>query len=99
MKPGQQEGQTEEQVEEKVFEASDEGGELLDAESGAAALQNWLNVKTLVPKRGLKRQMTQMAIENARVALDEKFRLIERDEERTSRAAENLGVALGLTEP
>ncbi|GAA0397855.1 excinuclease ABC subunit UvrC [Paenibacillus motobuensis] len=98
MKPGQQEGQTEEQVEEKVFEASDEGGELLDAESGAAALQNWLNVKTLVPKRGLKRQMTQMAIENARVALDEKFRLIERDEERTSRAAENLGVALGLTE-
>jgi len=94
MKPGQQE----EQVEERVSEASDEGGELLDAESGAAALQNWLNVKTLVPKRGLKRQMTQMAIENARVALDEKFRLIERDEERTSRAAENLGVALGLTE-
>lgn len=98
MKPGQQEEQTEEQVEEQVSEASDEGGELLDAESGAAALQNWLNVKTLVPKRGLKRQMTQMAVENARVALDEKFRLIERDEERTSRAAENLGVALGLTE-
>lgn len=98
MKPGQQEEHTEEQVEEQVSEASDEGGELLDAESGAAALQNWLNVKTLVPKRGLKRQMTQMAIENARVALDEKFRLIERDEERTSRAAENLGVALGLTE-
>ena len=98
MKPGQQEEHTEEQVEEQVSEVSDEGGELLDAESGAAALQNWLNVKTLVPKRGLKRQMTQMAIENARVALDEKFRLIERDEERTSRAAENLGVALGLTE-
>lgn len=97
-KPGQQEEQTEEQVEEQVSEASDEGGELIDAESGAAALQNWLNVKTLVPKRGLKRQMTQMAVENARVALDEKFRLIERDEERTSRAAENLGVALGLTE-
>ncbi|WP_227011568.1 excinuclease ABC subunit UvrC [Paenibacillus lutimineralis] len=97
-KSGQQEEQTEEQVEEQVSEASDEGGELLDAESGAAALQNWLNVKTLVPKRGLKRQMTQMAVENARVALDEKFRLIERDVERTSRAAENLGVALGLTE-
>lgn len=99
MKPGQREEQAGEDVEGPVSEASDdEGGELLDAESGAAALQNWLNVKTLVPKRGLKRQMTQMAIENARVALDEKFRLIERDEERTSRAAENLGVALGLTE-
>ncbi|WP_375142993.1 excinuclease ABC subunit UvrC [Paenibacillus sp. D2_2] len=98
MKPVQQEQQTEEQVEEQVNEASDEGEELLDAESGAAALQNWLNVKALVPKRGLKRQMTQMAIDNARVALDEKFRLIERNEERTSRAAENLGVALGLTD-
>ncbi|HEY4389965.1 MAG TPA: excinuclease ABC subunit UvrC [Paenibacillus sp.] len=102
MKPVQQEEQIEEQaegqVEEQVSEASDEGEELLDAESGAAALQNWLNVKALVPKRGLKRQMTQMAIDNARVALDEKFRLIERNEERTSRAAENLGVALGLTD-
>lgn len=61
-----------------------------------AALQEWLGVKTLVPQRGLKRQMTKMAEENARVTLDEKFRLIERDEERTSKAAENLGKAIGL---
>ncbi|GIP49353.1 UvrABC system protein C [Paenibacillus sp. J53TS2] len=60
------------------------------------ALQEWLGVKTLVPQRGLKRQMTKMAEENARVSLDEKFRLIERDEERTSKAAENLGKAIGL---
>jgi len=98
MKPLKPEGQTEEEVEELASEGADEGEELLDAESGAAALQNWLNVKALVPKRGLKRQMTQMAIDNARVALDEKFRLIERNEERTSGAAENLGVALGLTD-
>ncbi|GGG01482.1 UvrABC system protein C [Paenibacillus aceti] len=91
MKQEEQEGQ------ESLSSGEGERDELLDAESGAAALQNWLNVKTLVPKRGLKRQMTQMAVENARVALDEKFRLIERDEERTSRAAENLGEALGLT--
>ena len=90
MKQEEQEGQ-------ESLSGEGERDELLDAESGAAALQNWLNVKTLVPKRGLKRQMTQMAVENARVALDEKFRLIERDEERTSRAAENLGEALGLT--
>lgn len=61
-----------------------------------AALQEWLGVKTLVPQRGLKRQMTKMAEENARITLDEKFRLIERDEERTSKAAENLGKAIGL---
>lgn len=68
----------------------------LDSASGAAALQQWLGVKTLVPQRGLKRQMVTMAEENARVSLDEKFRLIERDEERTSKAAENLGKAIGL---
>lgn len=61
-----------------------------------AALQEWLGVKTLVPQRGLKRQMTKMAEENAGITLDEKFRLIERDEERTSKAAENLGKAIGL---
>ena len=74
------------------------GGEnfTLDSASGAAALQQWLGVKTLVPQRGLKRQMITMATENARVSLDEKFRLIERDEERTSKAAENLGKAIGL---
>lgn len=67
-----------------------------DAISGAAELQQWLGVKTLVPQRGLKRQMISMAEENARVSLEEKFRLIERDEERTSKAAENLGAAIGL---
>lgn len=67
-----------------------------DAISGAAELQQWLGVKTLVPQRGLKRQMISMAEENARVSLEEKFRLIERNEERTSKAAENLGAAIGL---
>ncbi|WP_235946337.1 excinuclease ABC subunit UvrC [Saccharibacillus alkalitolerans] len=64
--------------------------------NGAAALQQWLNVKALVPKRGSKRKMVEMACENARVSLEEKFRLIERNEERTSGAADRLGDALGL---
>ncbi|WP_411347877.1 excinuclease ABC subunit UvrC [Paenibacillus sp. WLX2291] len=68
----------------------------LDAISSAALLQQWLNVKVLIPRRGLKKQMITMAQDNARVSLDEKFRLIERDEERTSKAAENLGQAIGL---
>ncbi|MBW4080976.1 excinuclease ABC subunit UvrC [Paenibacillus sp. S150] len=75
-------------------EAAAEG--TVDAAGGAAALQEWLGVKVLVPQRGLKKQMVGMACQNGRVALDEKFRLIERDEERTSGAAASLGQSLGL---
>ncbi|QDY83974.1 excinuclease ABC subunit UvrC [Paenibacillus polymyxa] len=71
-------------------------GGLEDPSAAALALAEWLDVKVLVPQRGLKKQMTGMATENARVALDEKFKLIERDEERTSKAASNLGRAIGL---
>ncbi|MFB5761751.1 excinuclease ABC subunit UvrC [Paenibacillus medicaginis] len=72
------------------------GGGLEEPHTAAAALQQWLEIKVLLPQRGLKRQMVSMATENARVALDEKFRLIARDEERTSKAADNLGRAIGL---
>ncbi|MFP4979018.1 excinuclease ABC subunit UvrC [Paenibacillus sp. CN-4] len=68
----------------------------VDPAGGAAALQEWLGVKAYVPRRGLKKQMVGMACENARVALDEKFRLIERDEERSSGAAQSLGQSIGL---
>ncbi|MNM87674.1 UvrABC system protein C [compost metagenome] len=73
-----------------------ENREGLDPESGAAALHQWLGVKTLVPQRGLKRQMVIMAEDNAKVTLDEKFKLIERDEERTVKAADNLGQHIGM---
>ncbi|WP_068500547.1 excinuclease ABC subunit UvrC [Paenibacillus kribbensis] len=71
-------------------------GGLEEPATAALALAEWLDVKVFVPQRGLKKQMTEMATENARVALDEKFKLIERDEERTSKAASNLGRAIGL---
>jgi excinuclease ABC subunit C len=60
------------------------------------ALESWLKVKVHVPKRGLKKQMVNMGFQNAKAALEEKFRLIERDEERTVKAVENLGEWLGL---
>jgi excinuclease ABC subunit C len=62
----------------------------------AASLQEWLDIKVHIPQRGLKRQMITMALDNARVALEEKFRLIERNEERTSKASEGLGRWIGL---
>ncbi|MFB8377402.1 excinuclease ABC subunit UvrC [Paenibacillus taichungensis] len=67
-----------------------------DPSQVAAALQEWLEIKVHIPQRGLKRQMITMAVDNARVALEEKFRLIERNEERTSKAAEGLGRFIGL---
>lgn len=73
-----------------------EGAGTVDAAGGAAALQEWIGVKVHVPQRGLKRQMVGMAAQNAKVSLDEKFRLIERDEERTTIAAANLGEVIGL---
>ncbi|MCZ8516813.1 excinuclease ABC subunit UvrC [Paenibacillus filicis] len=59
------------------------------------ALESWLKVKVHLPRRGLKKNMVDMACDNSRVALDEKFRLIARDEERTVKAVENLGEWLG----
>ncbi len=58
-------------------------------------LESWLKVKVHVPQRGMKKKMVGMAGDNARMALEEKFRLLERDEARTSKAAENLGNWIG----
>jgi excinuclease ABC subunit C len=60
------------------------------------ALESWLKVKVHVPQRGLKKHMLGMAQENASVALEEKFRMLERDEGRTVKAIEALGEWLGI---
>ncbi len=59
------------------------------------ALQSWLKVKVFIPRRGLKKQMVKMADDNARMALEERFRLMEKDERRTVKAVEGLGQWLG----
>ena len=62
----------------------------------AGQLREWLGVKAIVPKRGSKRQLVAMACGNAKVALEEKFRLLERDRERSVEAAEDLARRLGI---
>ncbi|WP_100405048.1 excinuclease ABC subunit UvrC [Bacillus solitudinis] len=62
-------------------------------------VEELLNVKTSYPKRGKKKELVDLATENANVALKEKFSLIERDEERTIKAIENLGQAMGIATP
>ncbi|MEN8701230.1 excinuclease ABC subunit UvrC [Bacillus infantis] len=58
-----------------------------------------LEVKVLKPQRGQKKDLVKLAGKNARIALQEKFSLIERDEERTIKAVENLGTQLGIYTP
>ncbi|PLR98076.1 excinuclease ABC subunit UvrC [Bacillus sp. T33-2] len=58
-----------------------------------------LGVKVLKPQRGQKKDLVKLAINNASIALMEKFSLIEKDEERTIRAVENLGEKMGIYIP
>lgn len=58
-----------------------------------------LDVKVLKPQRGQKKDLVKLAYKNAKIALQEKFSLIERDEERTIKAVENLGQQLGIYTP
>jgi excinuclease ABC subunit C len=67
-----------------------EGAEIGDS------LRRWLKIRVAVPKRGTKRQLVAMACDNSRVALEEKFRLIERDESRSVKAADGLAHWIGI---
>ncbi|RAL26774.1 excinuclease ABC subunit UvrC [Thermoflavimicrobium daqui] len=53
------------------------------------------NVHVHTPKRGLKKKLVEMAEKNAQLALQEKFALMEKDEEKTIQAIRNLGEAIG----
>ncbi|MFF5396842.1 excinuclease ABC subunit UvrC [Peribacillus butanolivorans] len=72
---------------------------LLPESVDAEMAEGLLGVKTIHPKRGSKKDMLKLANKNAAIALQEKFSLIERDEERTINAVENLGVQLGIYTP
>ncbi|TXC90149.1 excinuclease ABC subunit UvrC [Metabacillus litoralis] len=62
-------------------------------------IEQLLEVSTIQPKRGKKKDLILLAHKNAKNALVEKFALIERDEERTIKAVENLGDILGIATP
>ena len=62
-------------------------------------LQQLLSVQVVAPKRGAKKELTELAKKNAEIALKEKFQLIERQEERTIGACESLAEALNIAVP
>ncbi|WP_040369090.1 excinuclease ABC subunit UvrC [Caldibacillus debilis] len=72
---------------------------LLPAEVDEQLAGALLNVPVIKPRRGKKKELVQLAVKNAGQALKEKLLLMERDEARTTRAAENLGKILGIGYP
>ncbi|MFJ7826989.1 excinuclease ABC subunit UvrC [Psychrobacillus sp. NPDC096623] len=58
-----------------------------------------LEMKVFVPQRGTKKNLVELAEKNAKIALSEKFHLIERQEERTIGAVEQLGDSMGIAPP
>lgn len=59
-------------------------------------LFEYLNVKIIKPQKGVKNKLVEMANNNAKILLEEKFELIKRDEEKTLGANEELKNVLGL---
>jgi len=72
---------------------------LLPEQSEPELLSQWLGVKVLTPKRGKKHELVKMASENAKIALQEKFALMSKDDARTIQAVHNLGHVLGIGTP
>lgn len=62
-------------------------------------LTELLKVDVTIPYRGKRRDLLELAGKNAEIALEEKFSLIERDEERTIKAVERLGEKLNIETP
>ncbi|QXJ39301.1 UvrABC system protein C [Parageobacillus caldoxylosilyticus] len=72
---------------------------ILPAEVDGELAGQLLEVTIVQPKKGKKKELVELASKNAAIALKEKFYLIERDEERTIKAVENLGKILEIPVP
>lgn len=62
-------------------------------------LEKYLDVNVIIPKRGSKKELVDLAMKNAQIGIREKFQLIERQEERTVGACEELGDAMDIAAP
>ncbi|MGG6795383.1 UNVERIFIED_CONTAM: excinuclease ABC subunit UvrC [Streptococcus canis] len=69
--------------------------EAIDEELVAAIVPTQI----IKPKRGEKKQLVALATKNARVSLQQKFDLLEKDIKKTSGAIDNLGHLLGIDKP
>lgn len=59
-------------------------------------LEDVLGIDVIIPQKGIKKKLVDMAYDNAKIVLEEKFELILRDEKRTFNANEELGKIIGI---
>ncbi len=59
-------------------------------------LEETINTKFIVPKKGIKKKILDMAYSNAKISLEEEFELIIRDDKRTFGANEELGKLINI---
>ena len=62
----------------------------------AGVLSEIINTSFVVPKKGKKKNLVDMAIRNAKINLENELEIIIRDEEKTEMANEELKDLLGL---
>ncbi|KIL44631.1 excinuclease ABC subunit UvrC [Jeotgalibacillus soli] len=72
---------------------------LVPAEVNSEMAEALLDVSVRQPVRGQKKDLLKLAEKNATIALQEKFSLIERDENRTINAVDQLGLAMNIHPP
>ena len=58
-----------------------------------------VDTKIIKPQRGEKKQLVNLAIKNARMSLQQKFDLLEKDVKKTYGAVENIGELLNIPKP
>ncbi|MER0123329.1 excinuclease ABC subunit UvrC [Streptococcus sp. ZJ93] len=63
------------------------------------AVKSLVGAKIVKPQRGEKKQLVQLATKNARVSLQQKFNLLEKNLEKTQGAIATIGQLLGIPTP
>ena len=59
-------------------------------------IQSVVDTNILIPQKGVKKELIQMAYDNAKLNLDNKFEEIQKDDKRTGQANEELAKILGM---
>ena len=59
-------------------------------------LSEFLNIPVIIPQKGTKKNLVELACNNAKISLEEKFELIKKDENRTINANNSLKEILNL---
>ena len=69
---------------------------LVSSIADSELLSDYLKVKVKIPEKGVKKKLVNMACDNAKKQLEDEYELVIKNEERTSKANEELKNVLGL---